>query len=103
MGAAGQQTSETFAQYHSDWPSAVATTLLNRGNRASSSVVLWADFFSETEGEQQISLVHEFLHSFFNLGAPDHSDVIKKFGINAAGAFNNSDAIDRWIKNDCKN
>ena len=104
MALAGDLTNtQSFATYHAQYPSATATTLLNIYGQASNSVVLWADFFAESQADQNVTLMHEFIHSFFNLTAGDHSDIVSKFKITVNPGETDSAAVDRWIKNDCKN
>jgi RHS repeat-associated protein len=111
MGLAGDQgNSASFAQYHANYPSVVATTLLTSAGKASNIVVLWADFFGNVAGghptstdDQQGTLIHEFIHSYFNLTDPSHSDVVDKFHIQLGAGESDTQAIDRWISQDCKN
>jgi hypothetical protein len=63
----------------------------------------WADFLAETQAELNVTLLHEFIHSFFNLTAPDHSDIVSKFNITVNSGESDSHAVDRWINHDCKN
>jgi len=103
MNLGGQSNNQTFAQYQQAHPSTDATTLLNSQNQASEDVVLWADFYAETPSQQSVSLIHEFIHSYFDLTDPDHSDIISQFGITVPPGETNTQAIDQWIGNNCKN
>jgi uncharacterized protein RhaS with RHS repeats len=109
MNAAGSSNKLTFEEYHSLWPSAMATTLKTSRGRASKTVVLWHDFFGNVTGgyptvliQQQNALVEEAFHSMFNLTRADHSDFINKFGIKVRGTETSAEAIQRWISNGCK-
>jgi hypothetical protein len=67
--------------------------------------VLWHDFFGNNQHprqlvDQQITLIHELMHSFFKLGRPNHSDVTGRLGITPLAGETHFEALNRWIK-DC--
>jgi RHS repeat-associated protein len=97
MGAAGAPTSQTFAQYSAAVPVADATVLNNANVVPSSTVVLWGNFFNEGAFDQEVTLIHEFMHSFYQTA--DHGQLAAKFGISPGNDA--SAAIDSWIAKDC--
>ena len=75
-------------------------------NRAP-TVVLWADFFGNLAGghptplaEQEVTLIHEFIHSYYNISGPD-SGITSKFKIGVKTGQSFADAVDAWIRNNC--
>jgi hypothetical protein len=109
MDMAGGPNLLSFAEYHSMNLSVTATTLLGSGGRPSNTIVLWHDFFGNVAGgypnplsNQYATLIHEYIHAVFKLGQPSHSDILRSFRISVREGENVSGAIERWIKNDCK-
>ncbi|MCZ2155772.1 MAG: hypothetical protein LC114_18045 [Bryobacterales bacterium] len=112
MGLAGAPNNTTFAEYHTQYPSVVATTLLTRGRgglTVSTTVVLWSDFFGAVDrgfprlrADQDATLVHEFIHIEWGRRLASHEEFLSKFGISRMDNEMNQDAIARWIPDDCK-
>ena len=103
MNMAGGKNNETFAQYHGSHPSAAGTTRLTSTGQASNMIVLWADYFKEDTTDQDVTLIHEFMHSYFDLTKTNHQDIIKRFGISQSNGESATQAIDAWIKQGCSN
>ena len=114
MNMAGDRNNnQAFATYHARYPSVRATTLLGRNGAASKTVVLWSDFFgppnlsvalhSRMAEEQMQTLIHEFIHSRFNLTSDYHWDVVARFSITVKALESPTDAIDQWITGNCRN
>jgi RHS repeat-associated protein len=105
LGLAGAKDGTTFAQYHSQHLSTFATTLLDKNNHPSYTVVLWADFFGNvaqgfptSPEEQEQTLWHELAHAYSGL---DDQAAVEKFKINTNGFSSYSAAFDNWLKKDC--
>ena len=90
MNRAGDpRNNMSFNQYHAQQLSTQATTLLDRFGRASMVVVLWSDFwgpsnlatgaYARKTEEQMLTLVHELIHSKFNM--LQHTEIARRFGI----------------------
>ena len=84
--------------------------LSNSAGNMSATVVLFVNFFGNVAGgnptplnQQDVTLIHEFIHSKFNLGGEDHTGILKKFHITRAKGQSSSDALDDWISHDCTN
>ena len=109
ISAGGGADTSSFADYHASHLDNWANTLTDQKGSVSKKVVLWHNFFGNVAGgyptnllDQEVTLVHEFIHSFFNIVGSD-TGITGKFGISVQGSYESdfSRAVDDWIMHDC--